>query len=159
MESAGNRRLRLLSFIYRSLMICLVLLGLVFIGGTVYGLFFHTPLPGQTRTDALPKSGEGQTFTAIGRIRISTTDPQPAMVVLFVSFTYYPDDKAFAEELVLRVSKFREIIVDYIGSFSVTELQEQDEENIKTELLRRFNAILRLGKLEALYFSDFMIVG
>jgi flagellar basal body-associated protein FliL len=109
----------------------------------------------------LPEIGEtgGQTFTGIGRIRISTADPQPGMVILFVSFVYNPGDKLFSEELVLKIKDFREIITDYIGSFSVEELQKQEEENIKLELLRRFNAVLRLGQIETLYFSDFMVIG
>jgi len=143
---------------YRSLLICLSLLGLIIIGGTFYWLFFHDDLPTHEEISVLPENG-GQTFTGIGRIRISTADPQPGMVILFVSFIYYPDDKVFSEELVLKIKDFREIIVDYIGSFSVEELQKQEEENIKHELLRRFNAVLRLGQIDTLFFSDFMIIG
>jgi flagellar basal body-associated protein FliL len=47
--------------------------------------------------------------------------------------------------------------LEYLGSLSVSELQMLGEENIKTELLRQFNAILRLGRIEALYFVDFLI--
>jgi flagellar basal body-associated protein FliL len=127
--------------------------------GTIYGVFFHTSLPDPMRLTTSQKIGEGQTFTGIGRIRVSTADPQPGMVILFISFTYYPDDKAFSEELVLRVKDFRQIITNYFGSFSVSELQRLDEDSIKRELLRQFNAILRLGQIETLYFGDFMVVG
>ena len=153
-----DRRAWILSSIYRSLLICLLLLGLIIIGGTIYWAFFHDNPPGHEQITILPESG-GQTFTGIGRIRVSTVDPQPGIVVIFVSFIYYPGDKVFSEELVLKIKDFREIIEDYIGSFSVEELQKQEEENIKYELLRRFNAILRLGQIETLYFSDFMIIG
>jgi len=142
-------------------MVCLIVLGIIIIGGTIYGVLFRTIPPGYSsnlQIDAL-LSGQGQTFTGIGRIRVSTADPQPGIVILFVSFIYHPEDKAFSEELALRVRDFRGIITDYIGSFSTAELQEQGEEDIKAELLRRFNTILRLGKIEVLYFSDFMIVG
>jgi flagellar basal body-associated protein FliL len=124
-------------------------------------VFFHDNPPGHEQIDVLPEIGEigGQTFTGIGRIRISTTDLQPGMVILFVSFIYYPEDKVFSEELVLKIRDFREIIIDYIGSFSVEDLQKQEEESIKLELLRRFNAVLRLGQIETLFFSDFMIIG
>ena len=124
-------------------------------------MFFHDNPPGHEQIDVLPEIGEigGQTFTGIGRIRISTTDLQPGMVILFVSFIYYPEDKVFSEELVLKIRDFREIIIDYIGSFSVEDLQKQEEESIKLELLRRFNAVLRLGQIETLFFSDFMIIG
>ena len=159
MKLVRDRRLRILFYIYHGLIICLILLGVVFIGGTIYGVFLHSPSLDHVQTDILEESGQGQTFTGIGLLRVSTADPQPGTVILFVSFVYYPADKAFSEELVLRVKDFREIIINYIGSFSVVELQKQGEEEIKTELLRRFNALLRLGQIGTLYFSDFMIVG
>ena len=148
-----------LSLVRRILIICLFLLILVFIGGTVYGLFFHSTDTGNNQNEVFRKSGEAQTFTNIGRIRVPTADPQPEMAILFVSFVYYPDDKAFSEELALRVREFREIITDYIGSFQAAELGALSEETIKAELLRRFNDILRLGQIETLYLSDFMIIG
>ena len=162
---SGDRPSRLRSpillYVYRSLIICLALLGVALIGGTIYGVFFRATPPRHDQI-ALPNNDAGgqtfTTFTGIGQIRVPTADPQPGMVILFVSFVYNPDDRAFSEELALRVRNFREIIADYIGSFSATELQDQDEESIKSELLRRFNAILRLGQLETLYFSDFMIL-
>ena len=162
MKSTENRPLQLLSFVYRSLIICLIALGLILIGGTIYGVFLRTIPPGykpDKQIDVLRESEQGQTFTGIGRIRVSTADPQPGMVILFVSFVYYPADKVFSEELALRIRDFRDIIVNYIGSFTTAELQKQDEETTKAELLRRFNAILRLGQIETLYFSVFTIIG
>lgn len=155
--------MRILSFVYRSLIICLILVGLVFIGGTIYGVFFNAKPPDTKTADVSLGTGQGQTFTGIGRMRVaakaSAADAQPGMVIVYVSFFYYPEDKAFSEELALRVKDFREIISEYIGFFSAAELHKKGEEDIKAELLRRFNAILRLGKIETLFFSDFMIVG
>ena len=167
MKSTGGRQSHTLSFVYRSLIVCLILLGLVFIGGTIYGIFFHGIPQNNKQTNDKQinvlqrgeQNGQGQTFTGIGQVRSSTADPQPEMVILFVTFIYYPDDKAFSEELALRVRDFREIIASYISSFPAAELQKQGEESIKSELLRRFNAILRLGQIDMLYFSDFMIIG
>jgi flagellar basal body-associated protein FliL len=162
MKSTGDRRLRVQSVVYRSLIILFIVFGVIIIGGTIYGIFFRANPPDHKpnkQIDVLRQSGEGQIFTAIGRIRVSTADPQPGMVILFVSFVYYPGDKAFSEELTLRIRDFRDIVMKYIGSFSTAELQIQGEESIKAELLRRFNAILRLGQIETLYFSDFMVVG
>lgn len=159
MELTTKKRSRVLSFVYRGLVIFLVFLGIILIGGTIYGVFFHTPLVGDNQINSSQNNEKGQTFTGIGTIRVSTNDPQPAMVILFVSFEYYPNDKMFSEELVLRIGDFRRIIVNYIGSFSTVELRKTNEESLKTELLHRFNAILRLGQIESLYFSDFMIVG
>jgi flagellar basal body-associated protein FliL len=158
MNSIKDGRLRKFSFIYRSLKICVLLLVLVIFLGTVFWAVFRSRTPAYKPADDLPK-GEGQVFTGIGRLRISTNDPQPGMVILFVSFVYYPEDKAFSEELALRVGDFRDIIAEYFASFSITGLQEQSEEDLKKELLSRLNAILRLGQIETLFFSDFMIVG
>ena len=162
-EHSGGRHLRdrpfrILPLVYRGLIIFLIILGLLIIGGTIYGLFFQDSSLGRKNIDVSQKSGEGQTFKGIGRLRISTTDPQPGMVILSVSFIYYPEDKAFSEELALRVGGFRDIITNYIGSFSIAKLKEKTEEDIKTELLRQFNSILRLGKIESLFFSDFMVI-
>ena len=162
MKVKRDGRPQLLPYVYRGLFICLIVLGLILAGGTIYGFFFKNASPVQR--PANPQSsneanGRGQTFTGIGRVRVSTADPQPGTVILLISFIYYPEDRAFSEELALRVKDFREIISNYIGSFSVDELQNIGEETVKTELLRRFNAVLRLGKIESLHFSDFMIVG
>ena len=149
----------ILSYVYRGLLIVLLFFGLVFIGGTLYGVFFHNNPSENEQREALQIRDEGQIFTGIGRVRIPTMDPQPGMVIIFVSFMYYPADRPFSEELVLRIGDFRNIIREYLGSFPVTELQQLSDETIKAELLRRFNAILRLGRIEVLYFSDFMILG
>jgi len=159
MGFAGDRRSQLLLYVYRGLLGLLILLGLVFIWGTIYGVFIHKNHPSQDKPTASQKVGEGQIFTGIGTIRVPTADTQPAMVILFVSFIYYPEDKAFSEELALRVKDFKQIIVDYFGSFPVSELRGLDEEIIKTELLLRFNSILRLGKIETMYLGDYMIIG
>jgi flagellar basal body-associated protein FliL len=159
MSLSGDRRARILLFIYWGLIGLLILLGLGFIGGTIYGVFFHKTPPNKVQSAAFQKAGEGQTFTGIGTIRVSTTDAQPSMVIIFVSFIYYPEDGAFSEELALRVKDFRQIIIDYFSPFSVSELRELNEDDIKSELLLRFNSILRLGQIETLYFGDFMIIG
>jgi flagellar basal body-associated protein FliL len=137
----------------------LILLGLVFIVGTVYGVFFHKSLPNQLKPDVSWKAEKGQAFTGIGTIRVSTADAQPEMVIISVSFVYHPEDKAFSEELALRVKDFRQIIIGYFSSFPASELRSLDENSIKSELLLRFNSILRLGKIEALYLGDYMIIG
>ena len=159
MRSEGDRPLKILSFIYQCLIALLIMLALAIIAGIVYRVFFYTPSPEGEQIEISRKSGEGQTFTGIGQIRVPTLDPQPGMVILLVSFIYYPDDKAFSEELTLRIGDFRDIIKEYIGTFSIIELQKLGDENIKTELLLRFNSILRLGQIETLYFSEFMIIG
>jgi len=159
MNSTRGVRGQTLSYIYRGLLIVLIFFGLVFIGGTIYAVFFQSTPTENRRSDIPQISGAEQIFTGIGRIRVSTVDPQPGMVIIFVLFEYNSEDRPFSEELALRVGEFRNIIREYVGSFSATELQQLSEETIKAELLRRFNQILRLGRIETLYFNDFMILG
>jgi len=159
MSLAGDRRSRILFIVYWGLIGLAILLGLGLIGGTIYGVFFHKNPPSKVQSASFQKAGEGQTFTGIGTIRVSTTDAQPGMVIIFVSFVYYPDDGAFSEELALRVKDFRKIIIDYFSSFSVSDLRGLEEDDIKSELLLRFNSILRLGQIETIFFGDFMIIG
>ena len=151
--------MRISLFIYRFLIIGLILLGLTVFAGTIYGVFFldngsAAPIYSPVETSGITR----HTFMGIGRMRVSTSDPNPGVVIIFVSFIYDPDDRPFFEELALKIVDFRSIITDYIGSFSVAELHDKDEEDIKTELIQRFNAILRLGQVETLFFSDFMIL-
>ena len=159
MRLARDRPFEILRLIYLCLLICLIVLVSAITAGIVYRVFFYTPPPKMELIEISRKSGEGQTFTGIGQLRVPTLDPEPGMVILLVSFVYYPDEKAFSEELSLRIGEFRDIIAKYISSFSIAELQKLGDENIKTELLRRFNSILRLGQIETLYFSEFMIIG
>ena len=159
MEVKRDRRSRILFFLYRGLIICIVISALLFIAGTIYGVFIRANPPNSFYETISQKDGEGQTFIGIGQLRVSTADPQPGTVIIFVSFTYHPSDKAFSEELALRIRDFRQIIVEYFGSYSVLELQILDEDSLKKELLDRFNSILRLGQIEALFLGDFMVMG
>ena len=157
MKLIGNRAGGKLFFLYRCLLICFTLLVLVLVAGTLYKKL--TPNQKTAETDLARKGVEGQIFTGIGQIRTSTAGSEPGTVILFVSFVYHPEDKAFSEELALRIGDFRSIIQAFISSCSILELRKMGDEGLKTELLRRFNSILRLGKIDTLFLTDFMIIG
>ena len=112
-----------------------------------------------------------RTFTGIGRLRLSTAEHSPvpgnrpgsagtdsAMVILTITFPYPPEDLAYSEELVARVRDFRTLAESYFRSININELRNKKEEEVKAELLERFNSVLRLGKIHTLYFNDFMIL-
>jgi flagellar basal body-associated protein FliL len=80
-------------------------------------------------------------------------------LILSIAFPYPPRDQAFSEELASRITDFRAIAGDYFSSLSAESLAGLNEETAKAELLRRYNGVLRLGKIETLYFNDFLIVG
>ena len=97
-------------------------------------------------------------FTGIGRLRIPLSGQPPTTVILSLSFPYPPGDVSFAEELATRVGEFRSIATDYFAAFSGTDIAGLDETTAKNEILSRYNAILRLGRIEELYFTDLIIL-
>jgi flagellar basal body-associated protein FliL len=95
-------------------------------------------------------------FTGIGRLRIPVAGP--GTVILSIAFPYSPGDRPFAEELAARVPDFRRAALEYFGSLDGAALENIDGEAARAEILRRYNALLRLGKLETLYFYDLMMI-
>ncbi|MDR2149977.1 MAG: flagellar basal body protein FliL [Spirochaetaceae bacterium] len=155
-------------FISRALLIVLALLILVLAAGTLYALVFRAPdapplysfTQEQTQETALIPELQSPTpiFTGIGTIRTTTADKEPATVILSISFPYKPQDITFTEELNLTIARFRTVTQEYISSFTAEKLRIQAEETVKSDLLDRYNALLRLGKIDLLYFEDFMII-
>ena len=100
-------------------------------------------------------------FNGIGRQRIPIAgrdSASSATMVLSIAFPYPPDDRPFTEELASKISNFRSITSDYISSLPVSAFIDFNEDDLKTELIKHYNSILRLGKIETLYFSDLMII-
>ncbi|GHV83653.1 hypothetical protein AGMMS50212_09930 [Spirochaetia bacterium] len=101
-------------------------------------------------------------WTGIGTVRapIGETkggDPK-AIAVISMGFPYDPADKTFQEELALNVGRFREETQKYFSGIDTNKVQLPGEETIKQDLLMRFNAHLRLGRIKSLYFSEFIIL-
>lgn len=169
MKRSDKAPSRGLWILYRILMVTAIALALSLCGGTLYVLASRdrspNPLPDQSR-DQAPPSGSGPSeritseriFAGIGRLRLSTAPPQPATVILSVTFPYNPEDKAFSGELASRIRDLRDITADYFAALQENELRSRDEGAIKSELLGRYNAILRLGQIPSLFFDDYMII-
>lgn len=136
----------------------------LFIMGTILGLirprdaepllrFGNSPLieqPAQAQTDDI------RVFSGLGRLRIPLDNS--TIMILSIAFPYNANDIAFTEELAAKIGEFRNIANDYFSSLTADKLINIDEEAAKTEILRNYNTILRLGRIEALYFSDMIII-
>ncbi len=79
-------------------------------------------------------------------------------MILSIAFPYLAADTSFTEELAAKIGDFRTITADYFSSLPPEKIINIDEDAAKKEILRRFNAGLRLGRIDALYFSDMMII-
>jgi len=95
-------------------------------------------------------------FSGLGRLRIPLTSS--STLILSIAFPYSVGDIAFIEELAAKVGDFRKIATDYFSSLPAEKTIQIDEETAKTEILSLYNASLRLGRIETLYFSDMMII-
>jgi flagellar basal body-associated protein FliL len=165
---------------YRIIVVLLLLIFVMLITGSLYGLLrsrdseplFRIGGGGQgnaVRNDNAPIDGTGASnvFSGIGMLRIQNTGksqvsgnaaPAPAVIMISISFPYKADDRPFAEELASNLGKFRSIATDYFENLPRDSLARLDEEQAKAEILRRYNALLRLGRIETLYFSDLMVM-
>jgi len=108
------------------------------------------------------REGEGayNVFSGIGTLRIPNAGRPSGKTVIIVSisFPYKADDGPFTEELASHIRDFRSIATNYFTTLPKDKLASLDEEQAKAEILRQYNAVLRLGRIETLYFSDLMIV-
>jgi len=113
-------------------------------------------LPAPARTDAAfpQEPGDVRVFSGLGRLRVPLSNS--SILILSIAFPYSAADTAFTEELAGKIGEFRAIATGYFASLPADKLANIDEEAAKQEILRRYNATLRLGRIEALYFSDML---
>ncbi|MDR0721695.1 MAG: flagellar basal body-associated FliL family protein [Treponema sp.] len=156
--------------LYRFLWVLVLLLILVLAGVTVYALVLRNPgarplytlpdrvLPVFSRKAQPEAQATDGMFTGIGRFRVVTADTPPMTIVISIAFPYRSTDRAFAEELDSKIRDFRNIAAAYFSAHTAAELREANESLIKAEMVRRYNDILHLGRIEVVYFHDFMII-
>ena len=155
-----------LVIVFRVMVLLALLLAGLIIAGTVYncarpsgsGPLFrigNSASGGEARGGAAVNGGVN-VFSGIGRLRIPLAGS--STLILSIAFPYPSGDQAFTEELAAKIGDFRTMASDYFSSLPAEKLTYLDEEAAKTEILRRYNTSLRLGKIEALYFNDLMII-
>ena len=151
--------------IYRIFIIIILVLVVILIAGSLYA-FIRAPGAGPlfriggAREQELQRldNEELGVFTGIGRLRIPVSGQPPLTIILSVSFPYPANDRPFVEELSARTGELRSIATEYFASLPREQMVNLDEALAKAEILKRYNTLLRLGKIEALYFGDLMMV-
>ncbi|MCX7656160.1 MAG: flagellar basal body-associated FliL family protein [Treponemataceae bacterium] len=148
-----------LLWLYRILVGITLILVLILGGGTIISLSARV---GHTSKEAKEKpvssSSEVVYFQGLGRMRLTTADTPAAVVVLFIVFPYVPGDRAFVEELSQHIPPMKEIVQDVVHQHTKKELLGKGEETLKKEILSRWNGLFRLGKIQELHFSEFIIL-
>jgi len=102
------------------------------------------------------KNDDIRVFSGLERLRIPLANS--STLLLSVSFPYSAKDAAFTEELAAKINDFKSITTEYFSSLPAENANQIDEDAAKQEILRRFNAGLRLGRIEALYFNDMTVI-
>jgi flagellar basal body-associated protein FliL len=102
-----------------------------------------------------------QSFTGIGRMRAvlhGERGGDGSTVIIRVVFPYDASDAVFTEELAKNIGFFRETVSAYFAAMTAADPRLHDETAMKAELLEQFNAHLRLGSIDRLFFSEFLII-
>jgi flagellar basal body-associated protein FliL len=143
--------------------------------GTILAFLFHKtqpgsslrqtdPEPGKVRNMNTPENEKLAAFTGISRIR-AVTKPDPENknntgipVVITPWFAYPEKDSVFYEEMARKSKIMEGIIVHYFSLYTEKELRAAGEEKIKADLLTQINDQFALGKITAIYFTDYIFL-
>ena len=169
------------------LIIIIIALFVLILGITAGGFITKKATPGKNLRTADPeptvkeleslnkRSGDKlAAYTGIGRIRTVTastdndnTGTQTAdknnetgvtPIVITPWFSYEESNTELYEELSRKRILITGIITNYFSSRTEKELLSTSEEKIKNELLEEINSQLSLGKINAIYFSDYIFL-
>jgi len=129
--------------------------------GTIVGLFRSRNaepvlvIGNSTRTEPANED-DIRVYSGLERLRIPLSNS--STLLLSAAFPYSAKDIPFTEELAAKINDFKTIITEYFSSLPAENAGQIDEDAAKREILRRFNADLRLGRIDALYFNDMKIL-
>jgi flagellar basal body-associated protein FliL len=147
--------------IYVTLLFIAGALIVLILTGTVIGLIRPRNagpvfvIKNSVRTEPV-KTDETKVYSGLERLRIPLSNS--SILILSVSFPYPAKDTTFTEELATKIGDFKSITTEYFSSLPIEGADQIDEEIAKQEILKRFNANLRLGRIDALYFNDMTVI-
>lgn len=106
----------------------------------------------------LQKSVDYSVFSDFGRLRTFTADNPQIPVVVLPFISYKTENSFLYEELCQKQRKIRTIILQFFTQKTQKELFSMGEEIVKSELLKLINKELAMGKIEALYFEEYIFL-
>lgn len=150
----------------------------VILGGTIWAFASGRAKPGGSRAgtaggetsllqrgvdnpspaEVLASDSSGQTlvFGDIGVLRAPTADREPVTVVVSPYFPYPSGDIAFREEIVGKTRSIRAAIRAWFAGKTLREITEMGETEVKAALIGEINALFVLGKIDTLYFAEYL---
>lgn len=108
------------------------------------------------------KDDTRKVFAGLGRIRCSLKPEGDTNircpVVISPWFNYDKNDIQFYEELSKKAPLFKSLISSYFANGTKTHFQKIGEEQVKKEILSILNEHLVLGKIDELFFSEYIFL-
>ena len=114
-----------------------------------------------------PKNDNQFSYFNLGSLRVLTKPENDSLqetqnmgtVLLVTPWISYPsDDTIFFEEISRKKTVIAGIIQDYFSDYSKLELLTQTEVKIEENLIKEINNHLSLGKIQQIYFTDFIFL-
>lgn len=115
-----------------------------------------------------PKNDNQFSYFNLGSLRVLTksendslqeTEQNMGTVLLVTPWISYPsDDTIFFEEISRKKTVISGIIQDYFSDYSKLELLTQTEVKIEENLIKEINNHLSLGKIQQIYFTDYIFL-
>ena len=146
-----NRTERILAVIIASLLV-------IIISGTSFAVLTGARSRKLARAVVPTEAGQTGVFDGVGRIRGKTADQPAAIVIVDIAFPFDASDRQFREELTQKRGELRAAATAFFSTRHAQELSPANESAVKAALRDTLNALLSLGRIEQLYFSQFHIV-
>ena len=106
----------------------------------------------------LQKSVDYSVFSDFGRLRTFTSDKPQIPVVVLPFLSYKTENTFLYEELCQKQRKIKSIILQFFTQKTQKELFSMGEEIVKSQILLLINNELSMGKIEALYFEEYIFL-
>ena len=168
-DNYGKEKKPLLPRILGIIIFCLIV---IIISGTILAFILHPERIGKSyrQSDPSPQkvmnmsgkkgSAKVTAYTNIGQLRITTKadkgEAEGVAMVVAPWFTYPEGDTELFEELSQKEQLERKLITDYFTSRTKEELLRLGEKKVKEEIIKIINTQLVLGKIEGLYFDQYI---
>ena len=97
-------------------------------------------------------------YNDFGKIRTFTSDNSKIPVVFVPIFKYAKNNDPLFEEICQKKTKLQNIMASYFTNKTKKQLNSIGDEAIKNQILLQINEELSMGKIEELYFEEFLIL-
>ncbi|MCR5764034.1 MAG: hypothetical protein K6G00_11705 [Treponema sp.] len=118
------------------------------------------PTPKQVINSSLKTSSKVSAFNELGQIRTITKSPDNehtgVLVIVNPWFSYNANDTILLEELSQKSQQEKAIIINYFGQNTKADLLAKGEDTVKEEIKNLLNEQMILGKIQQVYFSEYI---